>query len=383
MTYPNSTELIRTFVASFRNSPNITLLGSNVYVHFLYEDMEYYVYLKCVTYAGRPYPENVTRAQLSKRTEFNEIIKSNARFLFIGYDIYNQVYVCWEPNKAKSRLNKKSYVSFFSRKSVQESVEAGNIVQSTLTNGDVFVTFKKEDINVFFLTIENFFDFEEEKFESNNSTEILTDSSSTEQETKVSGVLDNVDDDQSVKLLIDELSSKDPGRMAIIAACINSFGSFYPKMGFNLWKSLIYRYLDKTQQIIVNELPIVLENKHQIVSETQKAEYFLQLKSKTLTALAIFVDGCFTVLEGSEASVDNATSIRNPEKRNAQLAANAHKDGNVWILDNDVTFKSPSTAAVFCFGRSSNGWAEWVDQNNVPLKDIFIEQEKKYGRNAE
>lgn len=43
------------------------------------------------------------------------------------------------------------------------------------------------------------------------------------------------------------------------------------------------------------------------------------------------------------------------------------------IVDNtklleDITFKSPSTAACFVLGRSANGWVEWKDEKNICLK---------------
>lgn len=40
---------------------------------------------------------------------------------------------------------------------------------------------------------------------------------------------------------------------------------------------------------------------------------------------------------------------------------------NAKLLE-DITFKSPSTAACFVLGRSANGWVEWKDENNICLK---------------
>jgi len=97
---------------------------------------------------------------------------------------------------------------------------------------------------------------------------------------------------------------------------------------------------------------------------------YLRLKSNALSALAKYENNVFTVLKGSEATAINGASV-NPEIRNRQLSENAHKEGDIWILDNDVTFKSPSAAAVFCLGRSSNGKIEWVDDKNNTLKKII------------
>lgn len=390
MPYPNSIELINTFISSFGNSSKFHLLDKNCYVHFKYDAVEYFVYLKCVTYAGAPYPENTTRAQLPKRTEFENVIRSNARFLFLGYDVDNHVFVCWEPNKAKNRLNKKNYVSFFSRKSVQESVKQGEVKTSNLSNGDIFVIFKKDDINIFFMNIDKYFSPEtivinKETYQTNGMNQ---------SNLKVSSVLEKVEDDTSVKLLIDKLNSLDSDRMSMIASCLNEFGSCYPQMNLNAWKTIIYNYLDGCQLSVTENVDLssfvkdinatnssealgsqVIKSSTDDVHGTKSSasvnkedEYLLKLKSKNLDALAYFAGDDFTVLKGSEASILNLSSVN--KKRKALLEANAHKEGNVWVLDNDVSFTSPSTASGFLFGRSSNGWLEWVDENNVPLEQL-------------
>lgn len=100
-------------------------------------------------------------------------------------------------------------------------------------------------------------------------------------------------------------------------------------------------------------------------------QYILHIQSKKITALAHFVDGSFTILKGSEAIKNHGASLVKPEKRNAKLAANAHIEGDVWVLDNDISFSSPSTASSFLYGRSSNGMLDWVDENGIPLKQLY------------
>lgn len=34
-----------------------------------------------------------------------------------------------------------------------------------------------------------------------------------------------------------------------------------------------------------------------------------------------------------------------------------------YVLTFNLTFSSPSTAAMFCFGRPTNGWNEWKDKD--------------------
>ena len=70
-----------------------------------------------------------TRAQLPKRDLFDEIKKSPNIFIFLGYDQENDVFVCWDFNVAKERLNVGKSVSFYSRISYQEEVEEGEFLR--------------------------------------------------------------------------------------------------------------------------------------------------------------------------------------------------------------------------------------------------------------
>ena len=41
------------------------------------------------------------------------------------------------------------------------------------------------------------------------------------------------------------------------------------------------------------------------------------------------------------------------------------------IMQSDKTFSSPSSAAIFCLGRNSNGWADWKDKDGKTLDSIY------------
>lgn len=38
------------------------------------------------------------------------------------------------------------------------------------------------------------------------------------------------------------------------------------------------------------------------------------------------------------------------------------------------TANSPSTAAMFCLGRSANGWTEWTDKDGNTLDSVYRKQ---------
>lgn len=385
MKYPNNRELTQLFISSFGEDPNFKLLESGIIVHFCYQEIEYNAYLKCISYAGKPYPLNVTRAQLPKRKEFKDIKKSAARFLFLGYDIINQVFVCWDPSKAKSRLNKKKYVSFFSRKNTQESVNLGEVRISKLSNGDAFAVFKKEDTGLFLQTIDSYFSFGETIVTDTSSPqEIIADKNHVEHNISA---YDKIENDIEIEELIHQLWSSGSNRLAIIARCMNDYASRYPQMTFNSWKDFVYAHLaDQNQEEIATS-----ENDHKVNLKTNcerddltknkevvaLEDSLFYIKAKGLVAVGRFSGDKFIVLKGSELSPTNAPSYSGSLKRNQLLQLMASHCNNKYILSRDVPFSSPSSAATFCLGRSADGWIEWKDQHGQKL-DAYRE-----GRNEQ
>ena len=78
------------------------------------------------------------------------------------------------------------------------------------------------------------------------------------------------------------------------------------------------------------------------------------------------------VLKGSKINPRHLEKIR-PEtklKREALIAEYTERKGDEQVVIKDAPFDSPSGAAVFCVGGSSNGWRDWKDENNNEL-DIY------------
>ena len=73
-----------------------------------------------------------------------------------------------------------------------------------------------------------------------------------------------------------------------------------------------------------------------------------------------------TVLKGSKIS--NVTMYGS--QRDALVKKNCTKDGDSFILVKDVVFHAPTAAAIFCTGRSVNGWDFWKDSLKRPLKAL-------------
>ena len=236
--YPKGEELAKSFLNKLKNYPNFEIISQSDVCHIRIDNNEYFLYFKCVTHEGKPYPLERQRAQLPKRESFEAIKKSIVPFLFIGYDVDNDVYICWEPSKVKPRLNKKTYVSFYSRLSIQRNVVEGEIKENILTNGDKFVLFKSADILSFFQNIYDYF-LELKKDEKIGlvAEPFLDDRGSK----KIDGKILDINEDESLKLLID--SMKDESRLKIMSVCMNEFGEYYTKMSLSDWHKVIREYL--------------------------------------------------------------------------------------------------------------------------------------------
>jgi hypothetical protein len=78
------------------------------------------------------------------------------------------------------------------------------------------------------------------------------------------------------------------------------------------------------------------------------------------------------VLKGSKINPRHLEKIRieTKLKREALIAEYTERKGEELVLIKDASFDSPSGAAVFCVGGSSNGWKDWKDGNNNEL-DIY------------
>lgn len=84
-----------------------------------------------------------------------------------------------------------------------------------------------------------------------------------------------------------------------------------------------------------------------------------------ILAKGIYDDGGMTVLEGSKISVKESPKFRHPELRAKMIKeCCCEKEGDFYIVKRAKSFPSPSGAAVFCLGRSSNGWSAWISNTD-------------------
>ena len=97
---------------------------------------------------------------------------------------------------------------------------------------------------------------------------------------------------------------------------------------------------------------------------TEKSPMFYIIENGIL-AKGIYDDGGMTVLEGSKISVKESPKFRHPELRAKMIKeCCCEKEGDFYIVKRAKSFPSPSGAAVFCLGRSSNGWSAWISNTD-------------------
>lgn len=90
-------------------------------------------------------------------------------------------------------------------------------------------------------------------------------------------------------------------------------------------------------------------------------------------AFGVYDGENFEVLEGSEVDMSRKCHSAVMEKQRKTAFANGDivcVDGK-YKLTVSVSFTSPSSAAMFVLGGSSNGWVEWKDKDGKTLDELY------------
>lgn len=83
------------------------------------------------------------------------------------------------------------------------------------------------------------------------------------------------------------------------------------------------------------------------------------------------IDGSVTVYEGSRLSPKVTVRTINVATAVSRLREDGELVDGVYVKK-DITFNSPTAAANFVTGRSSNGLIEWKDEEGGALKDHLV-----------
>lgn len=191
-----------------------------------FKEVEYYVYVKNLSSAYFKDRPDTTRAQLPIRDEFDEIKKSPNPFVFFGYDQKNDVLVCWNFHIAKSRLNEKKSVSFYSRQFFQDEVVFGEFLRKKLKNNDEPILFKRWDLVSFFEQIDSFFPLENESPKPKNTI-------------VKSNKLEKITDQKIINQLLPLI--KENRTLTAMQLVAEFYKNKYPEMQLRDWRNLILK----------------------------------------------------------------------------------------------------------------------------------------------
>ena len=218
------------FLEAIQNHNQFTFLNGIQPFLITFESRPYYIYIKHLSSAYFKDRPETTRAQLPVRPDFDEIKKSSIPFIFLGYDISNDVYVCWNYHIAKARLNEKESVSFYSRESFQKEVKKGTLLRKRLKNNDMPVFFKREDLIYFFEKIENL-------FENDDDLGLFTmDEKNTYER---DGKLYKITESDLLEKIHSLVNEKTNNILEAITIAKEYYGNKYPNMKYSDWSNLI------------------------------------------------------------------------------------------------------------------------------------------------
>jgi hypothetical protein len=159
MTKTTTKQLVELFLEEMKRSATLKIYGqqdSNP-CHIMFNDIEFYVYLKNLSPAYFS-NENIWRAQMTSRDSLESIKDTNALFVLLGYDAECDVYATWNPHFIKQRIGTSSSPSLYSRKNVQcEAANSNTFIRQQLSNDGEVLIFPRNKIVEFMTNIESFF----------------------------------------------------------------------------------------------------------------------------------------------------------------------------------------------------------------------------------
>jgi hypothetical protein len=198
--------------------------------------LQYFVFLKNISSAYFPNSPDVTRVQLPTSSHFADISNSPIPFIILGYDIDNDVFVCWNPYKIKERLNAKSNVSLYSRESLQSTVNFSEFKEGYLSNGEKIILFDRENLPVFFEKLPNLFDVSEKlKIASEPKKVVLP--------KKLFEITDSTLLSQIMPMLAKNRV------LEAVEACSGFYGDKYKDMSFKDWFKIVENLYQKSNAV--------------------------------------------------------------------------------------------------------------------------------------
>lgn len=114
-------KMLDLFIKSIGENNILSISGDNPY-KIETNKKAFYIYLKKIGSAHLPGKPDVSRIQIPQSTKFDCVIHSDSTFFAIGYDFIERVYIIWNPEKVRRRLNQSKNFSLYSTYAYQHLV---------------------------------------------------------------------------------------------------------------------------------------------------------------------------------------------------------------------------------------------------------------------
>jgi len=104
-----------------------------------------------------------------------------------------------------------------------------------------------------------------------------------------------------------------------------------------------------------------------------KKEHLFYISGRGADATGFYNSSGLTILRRSVIAKDLVPSCK-WKQREKLMKEYAKLTNGKWVLESDITFSSPSTAARFCLGCNQNGWLGWKDEDGNTLDFVYRKQ---------
>lgn len=112
--------------------------------------------------------------------------------------------------------------------------------------------------------------------------------------------------------------------------------------------------------------------------QTSKEEIlYLRNKSVAITASGVYLGERFELFAGSEINFARKVNLKSLENRRHELLRNRDIElaGDKYLLKKNIDFNSLSGASDFVVGGSTNGWAQWKDENGKTADELYRQEQ--------
>lgn len=104
--------------------------------------------------------------------------------------------------------------------------------------------------------------------------------------------------------------------------------------------------------------------------EETKKHTIYHLPRNGCNARGVYTAEGFVVLRGSRVMKGSSKHFKGSKQRESIIQEYCSEQDGELFMNADRVFGSPSAAASFCLGMSSNGWIEWKDKNGKTLDEL-------------